>query len=46
MYNKKETDISYDYLKIIISKLKEPIIIKLIIMAKTNPVPNYKPYWG
>jgi hypothetical protein len=27
MYNKKETDISYDYLKIIISKLKDPIII-------------------
>jgi len=27
MYNKKETDISYKYLKSIISKLKEPIII-------------------
>jgi len=27
MYDKKETEISYDYLKIIISKLKEPIII-------------------
>jgi hypothetical protein len=46
MYNKKETDISYKYLKSIISKLKEPIIIigGWAIYLSVNK--NYKKEFG